>query len=188
LIAFSCVPVQQQIIDNQNEKLRHYELLQLTINNDEFIETMNPEANDYDISVVNGQLNIYPELMERNFQSGFSIPGYGSIYAGKLTRKYNHQDADPFEVIEDNLLFTINYGGGNSPSELVIYKLIWNGEYYLKNNMLTVDLVLSFKDLDPRRANVYNDVRFNLTPLQTNKSEQLNINFLGYDKPINYKY
>ncbi len=103
LTTFSCVSVQQQMIDSQNEKLSHYEPLKITISKNKFIETLNPETND--------QIKTH-NRMERNFQSGFSIPGYGSINAGKLTRKFENQSGDPFEILQDNLLFTINFGGG----------------------------------------------------------------------------
>lgn len=43
LLAFGCVPLQQQIIDDQNEKLSHYEPLELIISANKFQETLHPQ-------------------------------------------------------------------------------------------------------------------------------------------------
>lgn len=181
-----CVSVQQQLIDNQTERLSHYEPLEVTISKEIFLETLNPITDGHSISFENGRMKIYAELMNKNFQSEFSIPDYGDIYAGELTRKYDRQLDDPLEIIQDNLLFTINFGGGGSG--LVAYKLIWNGQYYMTDGVPTVDLVFSFKDLDPQRANIHRYIGYDLSPLQSSETNQMNVNFLGYNKLLKYEY
>ncbi len=78
-------------------------------------------------------------------------------------------------------------GGGKRPNN-VAYDLIWNGEYYMKGNTPTIDLVFSFKDLNFYKSNEHRDIRFDLTPIQFSESNQIIINFSGYEKPIVYQY
>jgi len=187
LIIFGCVPLQQQIIDDQNEKLSHYEPLDLIISATKFQETLHPTLNESEITSGSRQAKTTSELLELNFQSGFSIEGYGDIQAGKLTRLYDSQKDDSFQVIQNDLIFTIAFGGGMG-STGVAYELIWNGKHYLTDDGLNVDLVISFKDIDIRRALVYKRIRTDLTSLKTEKTSEIILNILGYNEKIKYRY
>jgi hypothetical protein len=187
LIAFGCVPLQQQIIDDQNEKLSHYDPLELIISATKFQETLHPKFNETDLTSGNRQAKTTSELLEMNFQSGFSVVGYGDIQAGKLTRLYESRQGDPFQIIQNNLIFTIAYGGGMG-SNGVAYDLIWNGKHNLTDDGLTVDLIISFKDVDIMRAMMYKRIRTDLTPLKTETTSEIILNILGYNEKIKYRY
>lgn len=122
-----------------------------------------------------------------NFQSGFSIVGYGDILAGKLTRLYESQNVQSFQIIQNDLIFTIAFGGGME-SNGVAYDLVWNGKHYLTDDGLTVDLVISFKDLDIMRAMIYKRIRTDLTQLKIDSTSEIILNILGYNKKMKYRY
>jgi hypothetical protein len=184
LFVIGCVPIQQQIIDDQNEKLSRYQPIELINSYERFHDTLNPGSNEIDQSDRGKTVS---ELLNRNFQSGFSLPGYGEMLAGKTTRLYDIQKVDPFQVMQDYLVFTISFGGGVD-TELISNELIWNGKHYLTNEGLTVDLVISFKSLDMRRALITKGVKADLSALKSTSSNEIILNILGYKEKIKYRY
>ncbi len=184
LFTFNCVPLQQQIIDEQNEKLSRYQSIELINSYERFQETLNPGSNEIDQSDRGKEVS---ELLKRNFQSSFSVAGYGDIYAGKTTRLFEVQRGEPFQVMQDYLVFTISFGGGMD-SDMISNELIWNGKHYLTNEGLTVDLVVSFKSLDMRRAMIAKAVKADLSPLKSNTATEITLNILGYNKKLKYRY
>ena len=186
-----CVSVNQQVSDSQREKLNHHELHDLVTGKDEFDETLNPEVDQRDFPYLGTEA--FESMMGRSFQSPYTIPGLGTLQAGRylepeIRNNFYPYDDEPLEIFQDNLLFTINYGGGGADTRLVDFQLIWNGEYYLTDNIPTVDLVFSFKDLNHEKANVYRYLRFDLTSLKLSNEQLLYIHFLGSDELIPYRY
>lgn len=127
-----------------------------------------------------------PVSLDDNFQSAYTLKKYGDIYAGKLVSRSDY-DRDALKILGDYLVFSIQTGGyGTSP--LIKYKVVWNGKYYNTKDGLTVDLVFSFKNLDFHRALVHMDFKVDLTPIMSLSSDNININFIGYDRLINFQY
>ncbi len=81
------------------------------------------------------------------------------------------------KVSQDHLVFFINFGAGGDLPDLVTYQLIWNGEYYFTDDLHTVDLALSFKDLDMGRDFIHKNISLDLLPLQATDTKFLYINF-----------
>lgn len=183
-----CVPLAQQKIDNENARLINYEPLSITIDSAKFIQTLNPKMSDYDVIHNNDELHSSNDMMKENFQSGYSIRYYGNVCAGRGIRKKDISYNEPIEILQDYLFLTIEFGAGSDWRGLVNYDLIWNGYYYMTEDVPTVDLVLSFKDLDIRRAFISKNIRFNIAKLKTSRSNKVYIRFLGYDKLLEYNY
>jgi hypothetical protein len=136
--------------------------------------------------VVNEHLNGRVPDITTNFQSEYSLLGFGHVRAGKARRMHDNPSPEVFEIFRDNLLFRISHGGASGLGNPgVEFKLIWNGVYYDTPEGLTVDLVFSFKNLDNHRALIHRYIRFDLTRLQSPDSKVVNINFVGY-KLIKY--
>lgn len=184
----SCVPLAQQKIDNENARLLNYEPLTVIIDSVKFMQTLNPKMNDYDLIQNNNGHQSINDMMKENFQSEYSIVNYGSVYAGRGIRKSDKGYNEPVEILQDYLLLTIDFGAGSGWRELVNYELIWNGYYYFTESIPTVDLVLSFKDLDIRRSLINKDIRFNIAKLKTSRSNKIYIRFMGYDELLEYNY
>ena len=184
----SCVPLAQQKIDNENARLLNYEPLTVIIDSVKFMQTLNPKMNDYDLIQNNNGHQSINDMMKENFQSEYSIVNYGSVYAGRGIRKSDKGYNEPVEILQDYLLLTIDFGAGFGWRELVNYELIWNGYYYFTESIPTVDLVLSFKDLDIRRSLINKDIRFNIAKLKTSRSNKIYIRFMGYDELLEYNY
>jgi hypothetical protein len=171
----NCVPVQQQRIDSITNELQHYITLDIQESEEEFLKVLNPEIKDTEAT-----------KMDDNFQSGYTLKNYGEMWAGiGGKRKVYNQDA--LKILGNYLVFRIQTGGAGN-SQLIKYSIIWNGEYYHTEDGLTVDLVFSFKNLDTRRALVHKDFKIDLSSIVQSNSDTININFVGYDRLINFQY
>jgi hypothetical protein len=171
----NCVPVQQQRIDSITNELQHYITLDIQESEEEFLKVLNPEIKDTEAT-----------KMDDNFQSGYTLKNYGEMWAGMGgERKTYNQDA--LKILGNYLVFKIQTGGAGN-SQLIKYSIIWNGKYYQTKDGLTVDLVFSFKNLDTRRALVHKDFKIDLTPIVKSNSDNVNINFVGYDRLISFQY
>jgi hypothetical protein len=189
--AVSCVPVQQQISDSENNRLLSYELREIFISQSAIDMTLNPQDDEWDFPREGTAVS--EKQMSRNFQSQYTILGLGNMLAGRLIGPWVHgayydNISEPFEIHRDFLLFAISYGGGASDTKLVDFQVIWDGKYYLTDDIPTVDLVFSFKDLNIERALINKYLRFDLTSLQSPQGEMIYINFVGINKRINYYY
>ena len=125
---------------------------------------------------------------EDDFQSSFKIPDFGIINAGKTIEKYDTSpDKHRIAIIDESLLFVIETGGGY-PTHKMVKGIYWDGKYHRKNDEIHVDLVISFKNLDIRRALIREEYIIDLSVLKKPESKALYINLCGYDKPLLFQY
>ncbi|WP_421879231.1 hypothetical protein [Marinoscillum sp.] len=183
----SCVPLDQQYAQQQYEDVWYNK--PLMVNPSMFEQVLKPEYQERSIiEMAEHPLRIQPELMKQSFQSEYSIYGYGTLQSGKLLRRSPNSLLEAVFIENGYLKCRIGYGGGAGEDQLIEMGLIWNGEYYYGEHGLTVDVAISFKDLDLRRAMIIEKVKFNLLALQHPESSRVSVNLLGYHRVLDYSY
>ena len=180
LLLLCCVPLeQQQAIYEANEVTRWHNI-PLRVNKNVFDRVLNSE----EIEVANNTIG----FRTQDFQSEYSIVGYGSLRAGKLLYSTPNSLHSPMEIHEDFLRFKIGYEGSGEDWDMIDLAIIWNGEYYNGKNGLTVDLVISFKNIDLEKVDLVDKIQCNLIALKHPEHAQLYINIKGYDHVLTYDY
>jgi hypothetical protein len=121
----------------------------------------------------------------------FSLSGYGWISAGKPFKTKRHEpDYSPFKIENDYLLFLIRYEGSLIHSSgFKCLELVWDEKYETTpEGHLIANVVICFSHFSNNPAYGRQWVAFDLLPLQSADTNEIYINFQGYDKLIRYSY
>ncbi|HWA36032.1 MAG TPA: hypothetical protein VG737_17950 [Cyclobacteriaceae bacterium] len=168
---FSCVPVQQQLSESEDEDLEGA-VDSVVIDEVRFTRTAS--------LLVQNPTTIDDTLLPNKTQT---------MYEGTFEGNRAYIGRDRIEnpkVIKNKLVLVRGYGGPNSGPQRTI--LLWNGRYYqdLKGQYI-VDVVL-FTDPSMHRALIFEKKIFDVTALQREGSHSISINLIGYEGLINYSY
>ena len=167
------MPLQQQISENEDEELEGF-VGPLIIDEEKFNHIVS--LNVYD------RLNVDDQLLPSN-----NNITYESTFEGKLVYIRNCKCLNDIKVIQNKLVVTHSYGGGESNREST--KLLWNGMHYQNSKgEYIVDLMLFSDKVDIRRALLREKKILDIAAVQAKEVNFVWINLVGYDRLIRYAY
>ena len=173
VICFGCVPLQQQIAESENAEIEGF-VGPLTIDEERFNHIAS--LNVYD------RLNVDEQLLPSN-----NNIAYESTFDGKPVYFRNCKCLSDIKIIQNKLVVTHSYGGGESNREST--KLLWNGRHYQNSKgEYIVDLVLFSDKVDVRRALLRDKKVLDIAAVQVKQVNLVWINLVGYDQLIRYAY
>ncbi|MEO9474361.1 MAG: hypothetical protein ABJG41_02470 [Cyclobacteriaceae bacterium] len=115
---------------------------------------------------------------------------YSNFLHDLSIKNLNNEYDPPFEICKDNLLFTIWYSGdGIMENEAANFELIWDGFYQInKQGRTIVNLAFASKNFKTRKRQDHKQIKFDLTRIKTSQTNELYINFIGYNKLLKFSY
>ena|SRR5687767_18253 len=133
-------------------------------------------------------LNIYDRLaVDDQFLPSNNNITYEATFDGKPVYIRNCKCLRDVKIIQNKLVVTHSYGGGESNREST--KLLWSGGYYQNSKgEYIVDLILFSDKADLRRAGFHEKKILDVEAVQVKGANLVWINLMGYDRLIRYTY
>lgn len=161
LILPGCVPISQQTVSNDT-----VDCSPLIINKEQFDETM---------TILRDKIN---EFTASNDWRGPCREN--PLFRQRFQSHYTFNQQTGFRIKNHCLLFKTS-GGGSPDDCLRETLLIWNGELVRdKKGRLIARLVISFKNMDIRRAIFHDSLAFDLTSVKVETGEDIYLDIVGF--------
>lgn len=173
LYCFGCVPLHQQLSDNEDSQI------------DGYIGPLITDEEKFDSVasfIVYDKMNVDDQLLPSN-----NNVTYESTFGGDMVYVRNCKCLRGVKIVKDKLIVTHSYGGGESNRKSTV--LLWNGRHYQNSKGEdVVDVVLFSDKIDMRRALLTEKKILDVKPVQWEGAGFVWINLLGYDRLIKYAY
>jgi len=172
LICISCVPLQQQLAESNAAKIEGF-VGAWEIDEEKF--------NQQAAFVVYDRATVSDDLLPSNKNTT-----YEGTVGGKLVYIRNCKCLNNLSVMENKLVVTHTYGGGETNRERTV--LLSNGKPYQNSRGEYIVDAIIYSPFDNRRAMFQERKVLDLEPAQVKTVNFIWINLLGYDELIRYDY
>lgn len=154
---------------------------------DKYEAIMNMFPEDYNNFTSRDTIEDWESFYRNHCRTKFDLYGYGGITAGKAHYvKRRDPDYSPFKIEHDFLLFGITFWG--TTRRVKCLELVWGGKRESTSDGFVANVVVCFSHFSINKGIGRRMVAIDLLPLQSPDTNEIYINFQGYDRLIRYVY